>query len=152
MKEIFYRVIGIVLGMVYGLFLLAGSFTMSGGGDGSYVYLEVFSSPLSFISLFFEPLRIFMFIGMPFLWGLAGFLATIPDKCKRKKVLTAFMWIHYLGVLLDLSTSPSITHYWNTFFRLYLMLPSLISISIYLLGQVWLWKRLLDTFRKEEAE
>jgi hypothetical protein len=160
MKKIWITIVGIGGGIIYGLLLNISALILAGTGDGSYIHFMIFSAPLGLLYKGINSaigscegsdfLKSVLFFGqIPFLWGLAGFLTNTFEKI-RQKVLISFMCIHYIGAIIALLTFDYVN--WCKFFHNFSSIISYGSLLIYLLGQVWLWKRLLDTFGKKEEE
>jgi uncharacterized PurR-regulated membrane protein YhhQ (DUF165 family) len=135
------------------LLLDVGAFLMAIPGDGSYVFVGLFSAPISLLGyvlyLFEIPGVLLAIVGIPLLGIMAGIFGTIPDKTKRRVYLGVFLAVHYVGAtLVLLQTEPYgnwkiLQEQWS-FPACKLII--LFSLAVYLLGQMWLWLQLLRSF------
>jgi hypothetical protein len=162
MKKIWIMIFGIGIGVIYGIILGIGGICDTGGGDGSFVLFELFSAPLGMgfakwmdsSSIMLSISKFYFLWHVPLLWGIGGFLVSMPEKKLRRYALMIFMGMHYISAIVAFFVSDFIN--WHRFlysyFNQFIFASVVVAfLLIYLLGQVWLWKRLLDTFGKKEA-
>jgi hypothetical protein len=145
----------ITMAIFYALLLFAGALLMVIPGDGSLFFAGLFSAPFSLLGwalCFFEiqPPGLLYPVGILVLWITAGTIGTISEKVKRRVCLSAFLIVHYVSALIVLQTE----HFGN-WARLQERLEFsayawifMFFLTVYFLGQVWLWLQLLRTFSK----
>ena len=119
----------------YGLTLLFSAAVATGAGDGTYLPLNVFSSPLGIMAI---PAG---FYGLLPLWFLVGvLLAGVPNRSCRV-AFAALMLAHYLGVVVTLAATSSI--HWKRFFEFCRVwspgILIVVGFAVYLIGQIFIW-------------
>jgi len=132
-----------IFGFVYGLMLSCFAFISGGLGEGTFLPLALFSSPLiifgGLVALF----------GTPFLWAVLGFfLAKMRQKHRTKRFAFFVLCIHYIPMLIfififiicDLS---DIILVWE-------QLPFFLigGFATYLIGQVLIWLFIFKYLKK----
>lgn len=150
-------IIGVAV--LYGVILAASGMLMAGSGDGSYVLLGFYSAPISALGyvlyLFEKPGVLLAVIGTPLLWAVAGIFGTIADRTKRRVCLGAFLIAHYSGaILVSLQTEPygnwrKLHEQWG-FAACKVII--IFSLTIYLLGQMWLWRQFFRSFGSKDPQ
>ena len=144
----------ITMAILYGIFLDASAFLMAAGGDGSYVFFGLYSAPISLLGCVIPLCGLISFIGIPVLWIMAVILGTICEKVKRRVYLGAFLLIHYVGAALVLQTETygnwkKLHEQWDFVDG---KLVILFSLTVYLLGQIWLWLQFLRSFSSKDKQ
>lgn len=130
------------IGFLYGAFLSAMGILFAGAGDGSYVPIEVFSSPLMRIGVMTS------FFGSPFMWALIGSLVALsiikPHNKAATYLATLCLAVHYFGIVCTIiSTDHSEMVKFNELFNFKNLDLAGIAISVfpfivYFIGQILL--------------
>ena len=85
--------------LVFGLFLMIGGLLLSGAGEGSYIALVAFGSPLSWFA---------GGLAVPAVWGLIGaFLAT-----GRRNTAKWWLLIHFVAIPFGIQSTLRSADWW----------------------------------------
>ncbi len=131
--------------VTYGLTLFLSASVSTGAGDGTYLPLNVFSSPLGIIAI-----GVGLF-GLPLLWLLVGLLLATTANRRCRVAFVALMLVHYLGVIVTLASTSN--PHWKQFLEFSRMASPgsfiIAGFAVYLLGQFWIWWLFLRSFRRD---
>ena len=126
-----------VWGSLYGVALSVLAFLAAGAGHGSYILMGVSSAPFGLLGV------IVALFGTPVFWALMGFLVAKAAHLLLRRVFLIIMTLHYLSIPFILATEEYGD--WDRLVRGKQMLPNIlvmiIGLSLYLYGQVVIWRK-----------
>lgn len=126
----------------YGLILSFFNFKYMGYGQGIYVPMALYSSPLGYLGIKFA------FCGTPIFWGIVGFCVSRANLLFLKFTIS-IITIHYVSFFI-LSFNFRDWNDWGNFANtdlMHVMLKYLIAgFIIYAIGQIYLWYRIINGF------
>lgn len=132
-KSLFYAI-------AYGGILVLWMFVTAGSGHGTFVPIAISSAPMALLGI---PGA---FIGTPVWWGIAGYLVDGPTWSRR--AFLTMMVVHYVTMPILVTYTlvgpaddlPNFVAYVS---RPDTLIMLLIGLTIYLAGQLLLWRTFL---------